>query len=149
MPANNIVDAKVESIEPYGIYLRGDVGRILVLIPDVTNDPINDLNQLYAIGETVRVRLLYLGSKSLFRGVPVSGTEKARLGAMGIAKPRGTRLDYDALRRHVEGADIDSGVTSWSTSRDQARRFAGQHGTIIGGQLKGTFYFIDDGCDLR
>jgi len=67
----------------------------------------------------------------LYRGVPGNATEKARLGQQGVAKPRGTATDPDSLRRHVLGEDVDSGVVSFSTDRNVARRFSGEGGTII------------------
>ena len=70
------------------------------------------------------------GGKTLSR-LPGGGTEKAVLGKMGIAKPRGTVLDAESLAKHVRGEDVNSGVTSWTTDREVAKRFAGSDGTII------------------
>ena len=67
----------------------------------------------------------------LYRGVPTGGTEKARLGQQGIAKPRGTATDPTSLRKHVLGEDVNSGVVSFTTDRSVARRFSGGDGTII------------------
>lgn len=73
----------------------------------------------------------FLGEK-LYRGVPGNGTEKAILGQQGIAKPRGTALDPASLEAHVAGADVKTGVTSWTTDREiAAKRFAGPNGTVI------------------
>lgn len=71
------------------------------------------------------------GGPQLFRGVPGPHTARGKLGQQGIAQPRGTALDEASLRRHVLGEDVDAGVTSWSTSRAQAKRFSGSEGTII------------------
>jgi hypothetical protein len=67
----------------------------------------------------------------LFRGVPGNGTEKANLGAQGIAKPRGTAIDPRTLENHVMGADANAGVTSWTPDRNVAKSFSGNDGTII------------------
>ena len=69
--------------------------------------------------------------EKLFRGVPGNGTEKARLGAQGIAQPRGTALDEATLTAHVNGEDANAGVTSWTPDRNVAKRFSGNDGTII------------------
>jgi len=67
----------------------------------------------------------------LFRGVPGNGTQKAILGQLGIAVPRGTALDEASLIKHVLGEDVNAGVTSWTTERGVAARFSGPDGTII------------------
>lgn len=68
----------------------------------------------------------------LFRGVPkTSAGDKARLAKQGIAKPRGSALDQRSLEKHVLGEDVASGVTSWTTRREVAKRFSGADGTII------------------
>jgi hypothetical protein len=72
----------------------------------------------------------------LYRGVPPVDNEKYRLAQLGIAKPRGFRLDVDALERHIKGEDIDSGVTSWSTLRAIALRFSGPSGIILEVELR-------------
>ena len=69
--------------------------------------------------------------EKLYRGVPGNGTEKANLGAQGIAKPRGSSLDPAEIERHVEGANANAGVTSWTPDRSVAKRFSGNNGTII------------------
>jgi RHS repeat-associated protein len=69
--------------------------------------------------------------EKLFRGVPAGDTEKAILGKQGVAKPRGTALDIGTLTAHVENQPAKSGVTSWTTDREIAKRFAGSDGTII------------------
>lgn len=73
------------------------------------------------------------GARKLFRGVPPvsNSTDKARLAKLGIAKPRGTKLDAQSLLKHVLGEDVDAGVTSWTPDRTVARRFSGATGTII------------------
>jgi len=70
-------------------------------------------------------------AQMLYRGVPDNGTQKAILGRSGVAKPRGTDLSPNALERHVLNKPVDSGVTSWTTDRDVAKRFSGSDGTII------------------
>jgi hypothetical protein len=55
----------------------------------------------------------------LYRGAP-SHTERGRLARRGIVEPRGTSRDYLA---HVRGEDVATDVTSWTTSRREARRF--------------------------
>jgi ribosomal protein L21E len=67
----------------------------------------------------------------LFRGVPGGDTAKAVLGKSGVATPRGTALDAESLAKHVRGEDVNAGVTSWTTDREVAKRFAGSDGTII------------------
>jgi len=68
----------------------------------------------------------------LYRGVPGNGTQKAILGEQGIAIPRGAALDNESLTLHVQGADVNAGVTSWTTDRSvAAQRFAGPNGTVI------------------
>ncbi len=79
----------------------------------------------------VTERGLLVHNNCLYRGVPLHAGERSRLAAQGLSRPRGTRLDLDALERHVRGTDIASGVTSWSTSIEQARRFAGSNGYIL------------------
>jgi hypothetical protein len=49
----------------------------------------------------------------------------------GIAKPRGTALDAESLKKHVAGEDVDAGVTSWTPDRNEAKKFSGNSGTII------------------
>jgi hypothetical protein len=71
------------------------------------------------------------GAEMLYRGVPGNATEKARLAQQGVAKPRGTAMDPESLRLHVEGGDVNAGVVSFTTDRNVARRFSGESGTII------------------
>jgi len=66
----------------------------------------------------------------LYRGVP-AGTPRHADALRGIAAPRGTRLDADAVEKHVLGEDVAAGVTSWTTDRAVARRFAGDDGVIL------------------
>ena len=68
---------------------------------------------------------------SIYRGIPRVDNEKYRLALVGIAKPRGARLDIDALRKHVLNEDVDSGVTSWTSIREVAKRFSGHDGIIL------------------
>jgi len=79
----------------------------------------------------LRGTTLLSSEEKLYRGVPGNGTEKANLGAQGIAKPRGTALDPKSLENHVMGADANAGVTSWTTDRNVAKSFSGDEGTII------------------
>lgn len=67
----------------------------------------------------------------LYRGVPNTNSEKARLAEQGVVKPRGTATDSYSLERHVRNEDVSSGVTSWTTDRDIAKTFSGTDGTII------------------
>ncbi|MGA2280792.1 MAG: RHS repeat-associated core domain-containing protein, partial [Verrucomicrobiota bacterium] len=79
----------------------------------------------------LRGTTLLSSEEKLYRGVPGNGTEKANLGAQGIAKPRGTALDPKSLENHVMGADANAGVTSWTTDRNVAKSFSGNEGTVI------------------
>jgi hypothetical protein len=47
----------------------------------------------------------------LYRGVPITREDDYRRALLGIALPRGKRLDLDALTRHVNNEVVDSGVT--------------------------------------
>lgn len=92
-----------------------------------------DGEHVYYVGESgvlVHNNGEFYAGQKLYRGVP-AGTERGRLGKQGIAKPRGRKLDDESLRAHVRGDEVDSGVTSWTTSREQAKRFAGRNGTIL------------------
>ena len=67
----------------------------------------------------------------LYRGIPRTRIDDFRRAQLGIALPRGKRLDLDALIKHVQNQPVDSGVTSWTTRRDVARRFSGSDGIIL------------------
>ena len=71
------------------------------------------------------------GGRTLYRGVPGQKGPKAQLAKQGIAKPRGTALDEASLRLHVRNEDVNSGVTSWTPDRNEAKKFSGSGGTII------------------
>ena len=64
-------------------------------------------------------------SELIYRGVPGPQTKRDAEAMTGVATPRGSRLDAEALTKHVRGEDIDAGVTSWTTDRNVAKRFAG------------------------
>lgn len=68
--------------------------------------------------------------KYLYRGVP-AGTDRYLQAMNGVIRPRGTQLSSTALEKHVLGEDVASGVTSWTTDINQARRFAGSNGAIL------------------
>ena len=83
------------------------------------------------MGEEKAAGAVVKEGETLFRGVPGGETEKAILGKLGIAKPRGTALDAESLAKHVRGEDVNAGVTSWTTDREVAKRFAGSEGKVI------------------
>ena len=92
-----------------------------------------DGEHVYFVGESgvlVHNNGEFYAGQKLYRGVP-KNTPRGKDAVNGIAKPRGTRTDPAALEAHVRGEDIDAGVTSWTTDRAQARRFAGQNGIIL------------------
>jgi small subunit ribosomal protein S1 len=63
------VSATVKRVEPYGVYLDGPEGEIIVLIPDVSHERIPDLKKHYSIGDQVRVHVLkYVPERKLFKG---------------------------------------------------------------------------------
>ena len=72
------------------------------------------------MGEEEAAGAVVKEGETLFRGVPGGETEKAILGKLGIAKPRGTALDAESLAKHVRGEDVNAGVTSWTTDRGVA-----------------------------
>lgn len=64
------VTATVSRVEPYGVYLDGPDGEIVVLIPDVSTTRIADLQGYYTVGDKVRVRVLkYVEERDLFKGI--------------------------------------------------------------------------------
>ena len=66
----------------------------------------------------------------LYRGVPANTTRYADA-IQGYVRPRGTAIDNNTLVKHILGADVSSGVTSWTTNKSIAQSFAGNGGTII------------------
>ena len=63
------VIARVTSVEVYGVYLDHDNSAIVVLIPDVSYDPVPDLKERYHVGDLVPVRVLsYVEERGLFKG---------------------------------------------------------------------------------
>lgn len=64
-----VVDAEVMRVERYGVYLRSSLGEIVVLIPDVSHEPIPELVAVYSAAERVRVRLVeWVEDRKLFKG---------------------------------------------------------------------------------
>ncbi|MCY1067115.1 S1 RNA-binding domain-containing protein [Nannocystis sp. RBIL2] len=60
--------ARVTRVEHYGLYLRHEDIAILVLIPDVSLEPI-DLRARYRVGDEVEVRIVrYVAEHGLFKG---------------------------------------------------------------------------------
>lgn len=72
-----------------------------------------------------------LAGKTLYRGIPKTRVDDFRRAQLGIAKPRGTDISGWAVEQHVKNAPVSSGVTSWTTSRIVAERFAGPDGIIL------------------
>ena len=65
-----IVTATVSRVEPYGVYLDGPDGKIVVLIPDVSATRIENLQEYYTVGDQVRVRIVkYVEERELFKGI--------------------------------------------------------------------------------
>ncbi|MEM6296049.1 MAG: S1 RNA-binding domain-containing protein [Myxococcota bacterium] len=58
MEGNGPVDGEVTRVEHYGLYVKTPEGDAVVLIPDVSKEPIPDLKAAYSPGDQVRVRLL-------------------------------------------------------------------------------------------
>ena len=64
--------ARVTRVEPYGLSLRHADVAILVLIPEVSREPV-DLRARYRVGDEVEVRIVrYVGEHELFKGSLVS-----------------------------------------------------------------------------
>jgi len=86
--------------------------------------------------EGSRCRTLHFEDTTRFShilgAVPRERSERqGRLAKQGIAKPRGNAVDRNSLEKHVRGEDVDSGVTSWTPDRKQAKRFSGEDGIIL------------------
>lgn len=63
------VAAHVTRVEEHGLYLAHDSKTILVLIVDVSNQPIDDLRKEYKLGEEMVVRVLrYVDEYKLYKG---------------------------------------------------------------------------------
>jgi ribosomal protein S1 len=63
------VVARVTRVEEYGLYLAYESQSLIVLIPDVSYEPIADLKAMFKPGDTVPVRILkYVEEKSMFKG---------------------------------------------------------------------------------
>lgn len=61
--------AHVIRVEPYGLYLAYGSNTIIVLIPDVSSRPIDDLCREYRLGEEVVVRVLqYIEEQKIYKG---------------------------------------------------------------------------------
>jgi predicted RNA-binding protein with RPS1 domain len=66
------VRARVSRIERYGMYLVYADSEILVLIPDVSIEPVRDIHDLYRVGDDVEVKIiLYAATTGKFRGTLV------------------------------------------------------------------------------
>lgn len=62
-----IVKAKVTRVEAYGLYLAFDEEEAIVLIPDVSCEPVADLAAKYRVGDEVGIRILrYVQDRNLF-----------------------------------------------------------------------------------
>lgn len=55
---NTVVTGTVVRVEAYGVYFSYGESTILVLIPDVSDDPIPDLQKFIAPGERRPVKIL-------------------------------------------------------------------------------------------
>ena len=61
--------ARVVRVEAYGLYLSHGSRTILVLIPDISSRPIDDLRSAYRLGEAVVVRVLrYVDEHRTYKG---------------------------------------------------------------------------------
>lgn len=61
--------ATIERIENYGLYMRSDDRLIIVLITDISEEPIRSIQALFHIGQTVQVDVeRYIPSKGLYKG---------------------------------------------------------------------------------
>jgi len=61
--------ARVVRIEPHGLYLAYEDATILVLIVDVSENPIRDLREAFQSGEEVNVRVLrYIQEYGMYKG---------------------------------------------------------------------------------
>lgn len=59
----------VEAVEAYGIYLSTDKGRVIVLITDLRKEPVAHPDELFAVGDSVQVRLIrFITEKNLYKG---------------------------------------------------------------------------------
>jgi len=63
------VRATVNRIENYGLYLSFEGAEIIVLIVDISRDPIPDLRERYCVGDEVQVLILeFIEDRSLYKG---------------------------------------------------------------------------------
>ncbi len=60
---DDVVEGIVERVEHYGIYLTHGTDNILVLIPEVSWEPIRDLSAVYKIGDNVSVKVMGYNEK--------------------------------------------------------------------------------------
>ena len=66
---DRVVDAEVERVELYGIYLRFSQGEVIVLIPDVSYERIPDLTKKVHVGDRLLVKILeYVEDRHVFKG---------------------------------------------------------------------------------
>lgn len=76
MHEKSSVDGEVTRVKEFGLYVRTAQGDALVLIPDVSRDPIEDLNAAFKVGDRVRVRLLrFVPDHELFKATMILDEE--------------------------------------------------------------------------
>lgn len=65
----DVINAKVERVEAYGVWLSWNEVRMLVLIPDVAAEPVGHPSERVRVGETLAVQIvLYSERDEAYRG---------------------------------------------------------------------------------
>ncbi|ETW97606.1 MAG: hypothetical protein ETSY1_22025 [Candidatus Entotheonella factor] len=66
---DDIVSATIVELKPYGMYLKSDSDQILVLLPEISWEPLRDLKQIYSEGDIISVKMLeFIPTEELYKG---------------------------------------------------------------------------------
>lgn len=66
---SEVVAGDISRVEPYGLYVVTQRGPALVLIPDISREPIRDLGLRFVVGQRVRIRLVkFVEEHGMYKG---------------------------------------------------------------------------------
>jgi len=64
-----MVSGTISRVEHYGLYVDTEMGPAIVLIPDVSEAPVRVLQDVFSVGDPVRLELIrFVEERQLYKG---------------------------------------------------------------------------------
>jgi ribosomal protein S1 len=76
MKPGEMVEAKIEKIEKYGLYLKYDEKNIIVLGPDASTQRPLELESMFVVGDKISVKIIrFIPEADIYKGTIISVPE--------------------------------------------------------------------------